>query len=313
MLEAKKANKQDRIRKDLLALAPMSRIKIRVSAGIFEVSLVRVVEESKSVEVLWDRGIRREFKWGSVVFGNLEGQTIGQKPAEAAPELERAYFSNSRGYRSLSRVVTLDQAGSSSQLPQTHATGTTNTPGSQVPYQPRTGPYPYALGSWGYHYPQFPSTTVSSSVTAAGVIQGDSVANIMASGTFPYPYTAAQYTPGQPAYAPPVKYPYGAPALTVAGPGVPPPPTGVTPMSSTAQSQEERPYNGIQWKRPYTGPHDPTSAVEAQVQSDSTPSNEAHESTQKPDEVATSITKSDNVDPPTDNPAPTCFTEGEAA
>ena len=59
MLEAKKANKQDKIRKDLLALAPMSRIKIRVSAGIFEVSLVRVIEESNSVEVLWDRGVKR--------------------------------------------------------------------------------------------------------------------------------------------------------------------------------------------------------------------------------------------------------------
>ena len=68
----------------------MSRIKIRVSAGIFEVSLVRVIEESKSVEVLWDRGIKREFKWGSIVFGNLEGQTIGQKPSEAAPDVERA-------------------------------------------------------------------------------------------------------------------------------------------------------------------------------------------------------------------------------
>ena len=76
----------------MLALAPMSRIKIRVSASIFEVSLVRVIEESKSVEVLWDRGIKREFKWGSVVFGNLEGQTVGQKPAEAAPEPERAYL-----------------------------------------------------------------------------------------------------------------------------------------------------------------------------------------------------------------------------
>jgi hypothetical protein len=70
----------------------MSRIKIRVSAGIFEVSLIRVIEESNSVEVLWDRGVKREFKWGSVVFGNTEGQTIGQKPTEAAAETERAYF-----------------------------------------------------------------------------------------------------------------------------------------------------------------------------------------------------------------------------
>ena len=92
MLEAKKANKQDKIRKDLLALEPMSRIKIRVSAGIFEVSLVRVIEESSSVEVLWDRGVKREFKWGSVVFGDLGGQAVGQKPTEAASEPERECF-----------------------------------------------------------------------------------------------------------------------------------------------------------------------------------------------------------------------------
>ncbi|KAI0065221.1 JmjC-domain-containing protein [Artomyces pyxidatus] len=87
--EAKKASKQDKIRRDLLALEPMARIKIRVSAGVFEVSLVRVVEETGSVEVLWDRGLKREFKWGSVVFGNLEGQTVLQKPAEAAPTPQR--------------------------------------------------------------------------------------------------------------------------------------------------------------------------------------------------------------------------------
>jgi hypothetical protein len=60
----------------------MARIKIRVSAGVFEVSLLRVIEETGSVEVLWDRGVKREFKWGSVVFGNTEGQTVLQKPSE---------------------------------------------------------------------------------------------------------------------------------------------------------------------------------------------------------------------------------------
>jgi hypothetical protein len=64
----------------------MSRIKIRVSAGVFEVSLLRVIDETKSVEVLWDRGVRREFKWGSVVFGSTEGQSVGQKPSELAAE-----------------------------------------------------------------------------------------------------------------------------------------------------------------------------------------------------------------------------------
>ncbi|KAJ8456252.1 hypothetical protein ONZ45_g18791 [Pleurotus djamor] len=80
---AKKANKQDRIKNDLLALPTMARIKIRVSAGVFEVSLIRVIEETGSVEVLWDRGLKREFKWGSVVFGSTDGP-IQQKPSEIA-------------------------------------------------------------------------------------------------------------------------------------------------------------------------------------------------------------------------------------
>ena len=64
----------------------MTRIKLRVSAGVFEVSLVRVVEETSSVEVIWDRGMKREFKWGSVVFGNTE-TIAGQKPTEIASYL----------------------------------------------------------------------------------------------------------------------------------------------------------------------------------------------------------------------------------
>jgi hypothetical protein len=70
----------------------MSRIKIRVSSGVFEVSLVRIIEETGSVEVLWDRGIKREFKWGSVIFGQTEGQTVVQKPSEPAPERESDFF-----------------------------------------------------------------------------------------------------------------------------------------------------------------------------------------------------------------------------
>ena len=61
----------------------MSRIKLRVTAGVFEVTLVRVVEETYSVEVLWDRGVKREFKWRSVVFGETDS-IVGQKPTEAA-------------------------------------------------------------------------------------------------------------------------------------------------------------------------------------------------------------------------------------
>lgn len=65
----------------------MTRIKIRVSAGVFEVSLIRVIEETNSVEVLWDRGVKREFKWGSVVFGSTDGPVV-QKPSELVSEQE---------------------------------------------------------------------------------------------------------------------------------------------------------------------------------------------------------------------------------
>lgn len=87
MAAAKKANKQDKIKNDLIALPSMTRIKIRVSAGVFEVSLIRVIEETNSVEVLWDRGVKREFKWGSVVFGSTDGPVL-QKPSELLVETE---------------------------------------------------------------------------------------------------------------------------------------------------------------------------------------------------------------------------------
>lgn len=88
MAAKKKASKQDKIRNDLLALPSMARIKIRVSAGVFEVSLIRVIEETSSVEVLWDQGVKREFKWSSVVFGSTDG-LVQQKPSEIAVEPER--------------------------------------------------------------------------------------------------------------------------------------------------------------------------------------------------------------------------------
>ena len=88
MAAQKKASKQDKIRNDLLALPSMARIKIRVSAGVFEVSLIKVIEETSSVEVLWDRGVKREFKWSSVVFGSTDGP-VQQKPSEIAVEPER--------------------------------------------------------------------------------------------------------------------------------------------------------------------------------------------------------------------------------
>ena len=44
------------MRRDLLALPPQSRIRVRVSNGVFEVTLLAVRDASQTVEVLWGDG-----------------------------------------------------------------------------------------------------------------------------------------------------------------------------------------------------------------------------------------------------------------
>ncbi|RPD58315.1 hypothetical protein L226DRAFT_536736 [Lentinus tigrinus ALCF2SS1-7] len=169
VLAAKKVQQQDRIRNALLALPPMSRIKLRVTAGVFEVTLVRIIEETGSVEVLWDRGVRREFKWRSVVFGDIDG-VVGQKPSEAAPEPERLPVPVRASYPPPATPAGAYGA-SPSPAPTAHtpvhmspppvASGSTQ---QQYAAQPRTNQYqptPYHQpgsstyqypGSWAYQY-----------------------------------------------------------------------------------------------------------------------------------------------------------------
>jgi len=86
---AKKASKQDRVRNELLKLPEMARIKLRVTSGVFEVSLLRVIEDRNAVEVLWDGGVRKEFSWNSVVWGKAGDGQIGQKPSVMTEQRER--------------------------------------------------------------------------------------------------------------------------------------------------------------------------------------------------------------------------------
>lgn len=97
LIAQKKANKSEKLRNDLAALSEMSRIRIRNSMGVVEVSLVKVCQigirrasvpylcplqvhhERGTVEVLWDGGQKREFRWGSIVWSS-DGQTTGSKP-----------------------------------------------------------------------------------------------------------------------------------------------------------------------------------------------------------------------------------------
>jgi hypothetical protein len=61
----------------------MSRTKVRVSTGVSEVLLVRVVAKRGAVEVVWDRGLKREFRFSSVVLSERDG-LVGHKPTEIA-------------------------------------------------------------------------------------------------------------------------------------------------------------------------------------------------------------------------------------
>lgn len=208
----------------------MSRIKIRVSAGVFEVSLVRVIEENKSIEVLWDRGIKREFKWGSVVFGRTDGQTVMQKPSVPAPEREcdpravvyqsscvccAAAPQRSKDAIPMLHVATFPTASSSSGSTTSTSTST-STP----------APAPLYAATTTYHYQ--PSSTM------------------YATGSLPY--QMCQATPQQ------IPYPY-------THPGYYPTAMQMTCRPPAESAGAQGTYRSLQWQRPYTGPRtngDPT-------------------------------------------------------
>ncbi|KAI0340988.1 hypothetical protein BDW22DRAFT_1378501 [Trametopsis cervina] len=161
--QAKKDAKQDRIRNELLTLPPMTRIKLRVSAGVFEVSLVRVVEETKSVEVIWDRGMKREFKWGSVVFGNTDG-VVGQKPTEVAPPppaIPEGYYTGTLNAQTTTAAYTPAVASTSiaPYVPPASTSAAPYVPPTQYISQPQPAPstsyqQPQPAASTSYQQPQ---------------------------------------------------------------------------------------------------------------------------------------------------------------
>ncbi|OCH87758.1 hypothetical protein OBBRIDRAFT_759285 [Obba rivulosa] len=267
--EAKRAMKQDKIRQELLALPLNARIKLRVSAGVFEVTLVQVLEESKSVEVIWDRGLKREFKWGSVVFGNTEGLTVGQKPSEAAVETDQfgmvAASSQSRlsfppltatpatyEVRQQVGVVTsatpvltpaptptpalptvqAPQTAVQTPTPTAHPTAATSYYAQASLYQPqaRTSTYQYAPGAWTY---QYSSQNFRRQYAAASSSTPAAYTVAPVAGTSTQAYQQAAH----PIYQPPAAYPgsYGS-------------------FGTYSFSAQQNATRELQWQRPYTGP-----------------------------------------------------------
>ncbi|KAL1673195.1 hypothetical protein EV122DRAFT_223189 [Schizophyllum commune] len=202
---SKKAAKQTRIRDQLRALPPLSRIKLRVSSGVFEVTLVRVLEEACAVEVIWDRGARREFRWGSVVFGATD-MPVEQKPTELA-------------------ALAPSQPASGPSRPPTTQPAPSSTQPTPAPSQSATTPSHPETPAPSYPQPQFtyqppPLSYVVPGATYAGAPQQAPYHSLYA-GAQPAPYAGAQPAP----YAPPP----GAYAQPVAQPHYPAPPGGYAP------------------------------------------------------------------------------------
>ncbi|KAK7018512.1 specific transcriptional repressor [Favolaschia claudopus] len=176
----RRANKAEGLRTDILALPPLSRIKIRVSAGVFEVTLVRVNEERRSVEVLWDaQGEIREFKWGSVILGqtslpttqvpgfsmnrSLPSPNPPTAPTPPVPDAHAHWASASRPQN----VITIPPTATANPAPTSHPRAGAQTQ-SHNPYN--TFKFEYWPTGYGYPAPDgaYPAAKSSSSNIGSG-------------------------------------------------------------------------------------------------------------------------------------------------
>lgn len=267
----KKASKQEKIKKELMALPTMSRIKIRVSAGVFEVSLIRVVEETGSVEVLWDRGLRKEFKWGSVVFGSTDGP-VHQKPSEPAPEPLVPQSVPPGSHLSVPLRSPTQSAPPASSTPvQAVVNSATSQPltSYSVPYYQQRTSYNY----WPYG-------TGQTSYTGYSYPYGGYYANVPMNGTTQYtPYVySQQYRGGQLQWQQPYQGPRQG-VLSSSGDQV----LSDTQTAEPNQVTEEAPARQCEQVQPSTAGSTPTETLAgstSQSQSTTTPLSEATSPTQ---------------------------------
>ncbi|EAU83432.2 specific transcriptional repressor [Coprinopsis cinerea okayama7 len=244
----KKASKQEKIKAELLLLPSMSRIKIRVSSGVFEVSLIRVIEETGSVEVLWDRGITREFKWGSVIFGSTDGPVL-QRPVDDNPSPPV------KDERSVSVAAPSTSAPVQTYPSTTAATTTSSAAASRVGTP--------SVGNGGA------ASEPSTSNPPAAVVTQPTTSSQYPFGSQVVPTSA---TPYWSVYAP-QQIPYGHPQLTAGSSaypytgyyrdayGVPQPNYPPTQTYHRPAAYNVGGYHGtgvqdsrLQWQRPYEGP-----------------------------------------------------------
>ncbi|KAG8892637.1 hypothetical protein FRB99_002560, partial [Tulasnella sp. 403] len=81
--QRKKAAKQEQLRKDVLALPPEARVRIRNASGVYEVTVHSVNEGRDTVTVAWGNGQRKEIPWKHIIWGNIPEGTFVQKGEDA--------------------------------------------------------------------------------------------------------------------------------------------------------------------------------------------------------------------------------------
>ncbi|KAF7290510.1 Specific transcriptional repressor [Mycena indigotica] len=87
LVAERRASKQDALKAEILSLPLFSRVKIRVSSGLFEVTLIRVLEEKQSVQVLWAANEVREVRWANLLLASNTSAHLVEVPTLYSPTI----------------------------------------------------------------------------------------------------------------------------------------------------------------------------------------------------------------------------------
>ncbi|CAE6482174.1 unnamed protein product [Rhizoctonia solani] len=161
MVEARKADKQQKLDAEIGALKQYARIKVRTSGGVFAVTLVNVYEDRRTVEVIWDQGSTKEFKYTSVVW--TEDGEVQEKPgkvAEGAPsgnDLTSSYPSPAPTQRDPHSPNVVPSPLKSAPTPAESTKPTRNASNPPTTQRARYSFQPYQFLPYPQPYPSGPS------------------------------------------------------------------------------------------------------------------------------------------------------------
>ncbi|KAJ6602613.1 JmjC domain, hydroxylase-domain-containing protein, partial [Mycena vulgaris] len=188
IVASRREAQQESLRAAVLAFPPLARIKLRVSSGVFEVTLMRVVEERRSVEVLWDAGVVREFKWGSIILGATSLPTMQFPPADlnpsAGPSAYRPAPAPAYTYSGASPQAILPAPSAASHFPAT--TGVMRPAASSSAPNPAPRQNPYSV--FATH--PAPTSASGSGSNPAAQAPGHNPYNVFKYEYWPYGYGA---------------------------------------------------------------------------------------------------------------------------